>query len=53
MQRRKEPLLKNGKIGMAGIVLCSVHALGYEIIRAVYGNCGSKYIQIPRRMVTA
>lgn len=38
---------------MAGIVLYSMSALNPEMIWVMCRNCGSKHIQIPRRMVAA
>lgn len=38
---------------MAGVVLCSTSASKSEMIWVVCSNCGSKHIQISRRMVAA
>ena len=38
---------------MAGVVLCSAPTSKPEMARVMCRNCGSKYIQIPRRMVAA
>ena len=38
---------------MAGAVLCSASTFKPEMARIMCRNCGSKHIQIPRRMVAA
>ena len=38
---------------MGGVVLCSTPALNLEMVWVMCRNCGSKHIQIPRRMVAA
>ena len=38
---------------MAGVVLCSAPTFKPEMAWVMCRNCGSKHIQIPRRMVAA